>query len=133
MGLSITRMHRDAILKVVRDVDAQIEYRKTPQPGERIKVKENTNTIEARLLHWGPSNAYYVPMSDQDGSVQKILHEQVERVNKERNMAFHQMTCHSQDLLRSWQLVYELLVKARAQVNVVLDKTALGPFFCIFI
>ena len=43
-------------------------------------------------------------------------------------MAFHQMTCHSQDLLRSWQLVYELLVKARTQVNVVIDKTTLGPF-----
>ena len=48
-------------------------------------------------------------------------------------MAFHQMTCHSQDLLRSWQLVYELLVKARTQVNVVLDKTALGPFFYFYL
>ena len=43
------------------------------------------------------------------------------------------MTCHSQDLLRSWQLVYELLVKARTQVNVVLDKTALGPFFYFYL
>ena len=33
---------------------------------------------EARLIHWGASNAYYVPMSDQDGPVQKILHAQVE-------------------------------------------------------
>ena len=48
-------------------------------------------------------------------------------------MAFHQMTCHSQDLLRSWQLVYELLVKARTQVNVVLDKTALGPFLYFYL
>ena len=43
------------------------------------------------------------------------------------------MTCHSQDLLRSWQLVYELLVKARTQVNVVLDKTALGPFLYFYL
>ena len=43
------------------------------------------------------------------------------------------MTCHSQDLLRSWQLVYELLVKARTQVNVVLDKTTLGPFFYFYL
>ena len=48
-------------------------------------------------------------------------------------MAFHQMTCHSQDLLRSWQLVYELLVKARTQVNVVLDKTALEPFLYFYL
>ena len=67
MGLSITRMHRDAILKVVRDLDAQIEHRKQPQKGERIKVKENAVATEARLIHWGASNAYYVPMSDQDG------------------------------------------------------------------
>ena len=43
------------------------------------------------------------------------------------------MTCHSQDLLRSWQLVYELLVKARTQVNVVLDKTTLGPFLYFYL
>ena len=55
--MSITRMHRDAILKVVRDLDAQIEHRKQPQKGERIKVKENAFVTEARLIHWGALNA----------------------------------------------------------------------------
>ena len=79
--MSITRMHRDAILKVVRDLDAQTEHRKQPQKGERIKVKENAVVTEARLIHWGASNKYYVPMSHQDGPVQRILCAQVKRVN----------------------------------------------------
>ena len=97
--MSITRMHIDAILKVVRDLDAQIEHRKQPQKGERIKVKENAVVTEARLIHWGASNAYYVPMSDQDGPVQKILHAQVERVNKPAlNLSNNQLEQLAQEL-----------------------------------
>ena len=112
MGLSITRMHRDAILKVVRNLDAQVEHRKQPQKGERIKVKENAVVTEARLIHWGASNAYYVPMSDQDGPVQKILHGQVERVNKPAlTLSNNQLEQLAQDLRLPYgakQLKYEM-------------------------